>query len=381
MGESRRQHILANLLLWRYNVRDLKDSILDGRLRHALNLAFRRHSQPSGIVMNEHICPHCRFPNRQGAKFCAMCGRPLSPPDAGRASDAPDSDFDDEPPTAPRDAIEPMVHSGASLHAFRDHQSLDLRVGWRTDAGRVRELNEDSLLVLQNVWNNRAFGRPAGLFVVADGMGGHEGGEIASGMLIRSLGRRAATELLPLALDPGDVPFDPQAWLTGAIRRSNEEIYEWAREAGFEMGTTIVAALLMDDVVVIAHVGDSRAYLINASHIERLTVDHSLVESLVVSNQISREEARVHPQANVIYRTIGDQSQVSVDMRQLRLVPGERLLLCSDGLSGMLADEAIRELVMGALSPQAACDALVEAANEMGGEDNCSVVVIQLLSL
>lgn len=321
--------------------------------------------------MNEHICPHCRFPNRPGARFCAMCGRPLTLPAVG---------FDDEPPTARRSAAE-FKATGAYPHVVQSDQSLDLRAGWRTDAGRVRDLNEDSLLVLQYEWNNRAFGRPAGLFVVADGMGGHEGGEIASGMLIRSLGRRAVVELLPRAFDPDDVPFDLQGWLAGAIRRSNEEIYQWAHEAGFEMGTTVVAALLVDDAVVIAHVGDSRAYLINASHIERLTVDHSLVESLVVSNQISREEARIHPQANVIYRTIGDRPQVMVDMRQLRLAPGDRLLLCSDGLNGMLADGVVHELVMGATSPQAACDALVAAANEAGGEDNCSVVVVQLLSL
>lgn len=330
--------------------------------------------------MNEHICPHCRFPNRPGAKYCAMCGRLLTP-SAVRPLSAIDGDSNDEPPTAPRGGVVPGANSGASLHAFRDDKSLDLRAGWRTDAGQVRDSNEDSLLIVENVWNNRAFGRPLGLFVVADGMGGHEGGEIASGMLIRSLGRCAATELLPEALEPGDAASDPQAWLAAAIQRSNEEIFEWAREAGFEMGTTVVAALLMGDLVVVAHVGDSRAYLINASHIERLTIDHSLVESLIVSNQISREEARVHPQANVIYRTIGDQAQVLVDMRRLRLAAGDRLLLCSDGLSSMLADEAIHELVLSADSPQAACDALIKAANEMGGEDNCSVIVIELLVL
>ena len=321
--------------------------------------------------MNEQICPYCRFHNRPGAKFCAMCGRPLALPAVG---------FDDEPPTARRSAAE-FKATGAPPHILQSDQSLDLRAGWRTDTGRVRDLNEDSLLVLQYEWTNRVFGRPVGLFVVADGMGGHEGGEIASGMLIRSLGRRAVVELLPRTLDPDDVSFDREGWLGDAIRRSNEEIYQWARGAGFEMGTTVVAALLVDDTVVIAHVGDSRAYLVNASHIEQLTVDHSLVESLVVSNQISREEARVHPQAHVIYRTIGDQPQVSVDMRRLRLASGDRLLLCSDGLSGMLTDEVVHELVMGADSPQAACDALVAAANGAGGEDNCSVVVVQLLSL
>jgi len=128
-------------------------------------------------------------------------------------------------------------------------------------------------------------------------------------------------------------------------------------------------------------VGDSRVYLINAGRIEQLTVDHSLVESLVIANQISREEARAHPNANVIYRTVGDQPDVVVDLRAVRLLPGDRLLLCSDGLSSMIADGMIHGLVLSASSPQAACVALVDAANEAGGEDNCTVVLVELQAL
>ncbi len=317
--------------------------------------------------MNLSICPNCRFPNRQGANYCAMCGQGLNQEITAEHSDAPTMPFN---PTWPEAA------AAEDADTIRARPSLDVRVGRQTDVGRLRETNEDSLLVLEGVWNNRSVSRPVGLFVVADGIGGNEGGEIASGMLVSSLARRAA-ELLP-ALLATDESFDGRAWLTGAIQAGNDEIYEWAHEAGYEMGTTVVAVLLRGDQALIAHVGDSRVYLINAARIEQLTVDHSLVESLVIAHQISREEARAHPNANVIYRTVGDQPNVVVDLRAARLMPGDRLLLCSDGLSGMITDALIHELVLTAPSPQAACDTLVEAANQAGGEDNCTVILVEL---
>lgn len=236
------------------------------------------------------------------------------------------------------------------------------------------------MLALELAWNNVSVGRAAGLFVVADGMGGHEGGEIASGMLVKTIARLAVNEWL-CRIAEGDETDDHGEWLSGVIQSSNEHIYDWARRAGVEMGTTVVAALLTGNRGHIAHVGDSRAYRINAQGMERLTVDHSLVESLVVANQISREKAREHPKVNVIYRTIGDQQQVAVDINPISLSEGDSILLCSDGLTGMLTDEAIFELVHPAASPQAACDMLVEAANKAGGDDNITVVLIKLESL
>jgi protein phosphatase len=230
------------------------------------------------------------------------------------------------------------------------------------------------------VWSNVSVGRPAGLFIVADGMGGHEGGEIASGMLVKAIARLAVAEWLP-RLAEGEEQNDHGEWLSGAVQSANEHIYEWARQAGLEMGTTVVVALLIGDRGHIAHVGDSRAYRINPAGLERLTIDHSLVESLVVANQISREEARDHPQVNVIYRTIGDKQQVEIDVSPVRLTRGDSLLLCSDGLTGMLTDESIHQIVSAAASPQAACDALVDAANKAGGEDNITVMIIKLETL
>ena len=264
---------------------------------------------------------------------------------------------------------------------LRRPESIDLRVGRRTDVGQLRELNEDSLLTLDLVWNNKSVSRPVGLFVVADGMGGHEGGEVASGLLVRAVAQHAASELMPRTTASGGEPLDFGAWLTAAIQSGNVEVYERSQRVGNDMGTTVVAALVAGDAAYIAHVGDSRAYRINSAGIEQITVDHSLVESLVASNQITREEARHHPQSNVIYRTIGDKRQVTVDLDLVTLAAGDSLLLCSDGLSGMLTDETIHQVVTSAASPQAACDALIAAANRAGGEDNITAIVIRAEAL
>lgn len=258
---------------------------------------------------------------------------------------------------------------------LRRPRSLDLRVGRRTDLGRMRDLNEDSLLALEFVTANKSLSHPVGLFVVADGMGGHEGGEIASGLLVQTLAAQA--DGLLAAAKPG-AALDAGQWLTDAIQVANAAVYERARTTETDMGTTVVAALVIGNEATIAHVGDSRAYRVHAGGIEPLTVDHSLVESMVASNQITREEARGHPQANVIYRTIGDKRQVVVDLDRVTLGPDESLLLCSDGLNGMMRDEAIQALIAPASSPQAACDALVSAANAAGGEDNISVILVRL---
>ncbi len=326
--------------------------------------------------MSERSCPNCGAPNREGANYCAACGHYLAAQHhaAHQLTGSARGEGDDAPT---RPTGNPAASDGIEdQHTLPIARSIDFRVGRQTHAGRVRELNEDSLLTFALTISNESTARPAGLFVVADGIGGHEGGEIASGMLVGALARRAGGWLASAAGAGG--AFDAETWLAEAIEAGNEAIYARAKTAGYEMGTTVVAALVEGERAVIAHVGDSRAYRVNDGGIERLTADHSLVESMVAAHQITPDEARRHPQANVIYRTVGDQPQVSVDLKQVALSSGDRLLLCSDGLSNMLVDEAIHELVMSAASPQAAADALVDAANEAGGEDNCTVVIVEL---
>jgi len=210
---------------------------------------------------------------------------------------------------------------------------------------------------------------------VADGMEGHEGGEIASGMAVRFVADFVMHRLLDLA----GAPLDPETLLREAIQGANQAVRQAAQERGTDMGTTVTAALVLGNRAYIANVGDSRTYLIGAAgEVRRVTTDHSLVESLVAVGMIQPEEVYTHPQRNEVYRNLGDKPQVEVDTFVERLRPGDVLLLCSDGLWEMVQDPFdIAALVHNAASPQAASEALVRAANEGGGEDNIAVIVVR----
>jgi protein phosphatase len=228
-------------------------------------------------------------------------------------------------------------------------------VGSRTDVGQVREHNEDSLLVSPP------------LFVVADGMGGHAAGEVASELAIHIFEEAAITRA------------DPEA-LERAVLDSNSAIIEAAREGrgAAGMGTTLTAAIIEDDLLLIAQVGDSRAYLLQGQQLRQVTRDHSLVEQLVSTGHITREEARVHPNRSVITRALGSDEDLQPDIYEMRVKEGDRLLLCSDGLSSMLDTATLFRLLADNPDPQAAADALVDAANEAGGHDNITVIVVNI---
>jgi protein phosphatase len=211
-------------------------------------------------------------------------------------------------------------------------------------------------------------------------MGGHAAGDVASGLAINTMAEKMATDLLVPQLT-GEIDaevFDAQRWLADAVQAANVVVYAHRQSTGTNMGTTLVAALLIGDTAHIANVGDSRTYLVtNDGTIRQITTDHSLVERLVALGQIQPEEARVHPQRNVIYRTIGDKEDAEVDFFVQKLNPGDSLLLCSDGLTGKLEDTEIWQLVDHSRSPQEACEQLVQAANDNGGDDNVTVIIVQ----
>ena len=257
--------------------------------------------------------------------------------------------------------------------------AVDFRVGRRTHVGMIRDLNEDSLLTLELNRTQQSFSQPLGVFVVADGMGGHSGGEIASGAIVNLFAQKAVTELLPDQITQKN-DGDHSEWLRKTVEAANQEVLKLRKSVGTDMGSTMVAVVLEKNRAYIAHVGDSRVYLVNDQGIKQLTTDHSLVERLIATQQITREEARVHPQRNVIYRTIGDKPMVEVDVQALDLSVGDVILLCSDGLSGMVQDRAIYNIVQGTNSPQMACDELINAANAAGGEDNIAAVMVKIVS-
>ena len=266
----------------------------------------------------------------------------------------------------------------AALQELRRPASVTLVIGRRTDVGQERSLNEDSLLTLDMAAVCRSINTPVGLFAVADGMGGHEAGDTASQLTVRTIAQHAVSQvLMPAAV--GEPLPDARECLSAATHAANQAVYDRRKAAGTDMGTTLVMALVVGDVATIANVGDSRAYLLKACDVAQITTDHSLVERLVATGQITPEEVARHPQKNIIYRVIGDKPRLEPDLFEQYLAPGEALLLCSDGLSGMVSGDQIWHTWRTSTSPQEACDRLVELANQAGGEDNVTVVIVQVI--
>ncbi len=252
-----------------------------------------------------------------------------------------------------------------------------LTVGIAQDVGKVRSHNEDVLLAVTGELGGLAARPNFGLFIVADGMGGHSLGERASSVAARTLARSALEQILPSLL------ADPQA---NTERPMLSEVMENAACAANsavlkgvpEGGTTVTAALVLGEQVILAHVGDSRAYLITSDGLEQVTRDHSLVQRLKELGQITADEAATHPQRSVLYKAVGQSEGLEVDVISRRLPPGAILLICSDGLWSLVPDNLILQLVQKATSLQAAGEALVAAANTAGGPDNISAVLVQL---
>lgn len=238
-----------------------------------------------------------------------------------------------------------------------------------TDVGKRRESNEDSFLLEP--------GR--GVYAVADGMGGHAAGEIASHLAIETL-----REVLDRD-DPAEARKSVDTateWLRGAVVEANRRICESIRlhEERRGMGTTVVALVQSGQDAVVGHVGDSRLYLLRGKELVRMTSDHSWVNEQVKLGLMNDDTAQRHPMRNIVTRALGSRTEVVVDLTSVQVQSGDIFLLCSDGLNTMLADEQIHAiLVEHRDDPEAACGALVEAANRYGGEDNVTVVVARVL--
>ena len=243
----------------------------------------------------------------------------------------------------------------ADKRAMGFGQQARVSFGSRTDVGLVREQNEDSLIV-----------RPP-LYVVCDGMGGHEAGEIASEIAVNVISSAA--------------PEYPDASALGqAVEEANLAIMRAASEGvgRVGMGTTCTAAMLQGERLVVAQVGDSRAYLLHDEKIQQLTRDHSLVADLVEAGHITPEEARFHPQRSVITRALGSDPHMRPDLYEINVQTGDRLLLCSDGLYSMVDDYTIEGILEAQEDPQQAAEELVAAALKAGGHDNITVIVVDV---
>jgi PPM family protein phosphatase len=301
----------------------------------------------------EVACPFCGRGNRSGARFCLGCGQALA--------DAP--------------ATPAAAQSGP----------MQLAIAGHSDVGRVRSNNEDVFYAGEL---HSSDGLHATLLMVADGMGGAEAGDIASTMA-RDLIKQELVDALNQEVRPAD-ESDWQALLQRIVVSANHQIYAAAQaDLGKRgMGTTLTLAVLHDYRVHIAHVGDSRAYLLNAGGVDaagrpilQLTSDHSIVARLVDIGQLSPEQARQHPHRNMLYRSLGTEAAITVDCFSHTLQSGDRLLLSSDGLDTYVTPEEMAAMAMHSrLSPQQVCARLIGLANARGGRDNISVVLAEVRS-
>jgi serine/threonine protein phosphatase PrpC len=274
-------------------------------------------------------------------------------------------------PPLPEGATRPLPPETV-ISSSNEHLSF----GQSTDVGMVRNNNQDS--ALSYFFTSRsADQRPDfGLFIVADGMGGHHDGEKASALAARTVAIDVTSNVyLPLLNGDNDADRPPiTEALIAAVQKANADIIGGVPEGG----TTLTAVAVVGDLAYVAHVGDSRVYLITKDGVEQITRDHSLVQRLIELDQLTREEADEHPQKNVLYRALGQSETLEVDALTRRLPPNSRLLLCSDGLWNLVLDEDIVEIAMSHSNPQEACDKLVALANKRGGTDNITAIMLQI---
>lgn len=238
----------------------------------------------------------------------------------------------------------------------------------RSDRGLVREKNEDSFNVIKG---DNAM--PVA-FIIADGMGGHNSGEIASKMAVDFVSEF-------IKQNPSDFSTSEMLGqaITEAMNGANHDIYlqSLKQKSNAGMGTTLIVAVYCQNKLYIGHVGDSRLYLIRNSEIEKVTVDHSYIEELVRLGTLTRKEADKHPGKNVITRALGCAEKLQIDIYDCQIEESDFFVLCTDGLSNMLNENDIKKIVENAKNPHDACDQLIDRANKNGGEDNITVIVIK----
>lgn len=236
-----------------------------------------------------------------------------------------------------------------------------------TDVGKKRLLNEDSVCVREE-----HVGALQNFFMVADGMGGHKAGDRASS---------EAVEVMIKAIEESQVQ-DPKMVLENALEAANRQVFQDAEgsEELEGMGTTVVAATIQDNQLYAMNVGDSRLYLMSDGEIRQITIDHSLVEEMVRKGVLTKERARNHPKKNIITRAVGVTATVEPDFFVVNLKPGDKILMCSDGLSNMLEDEELLRITSLEGTPEEKARMMVEKANDNGGKDNISVILIEVLA-
>ena len=234
----------------------------------------------------------------------------------------------------------------------------------QTDIGMVRSINQDSIY-----FSDKPVGNLPNLYIVADGMGGHKAGDYASA--------HAVSWFVDYAKECSYE--NPITIMKTGIAKVNDMLLQMSNEHSElkGMGTTFVAAVMIDDKMYVANIGDSRLYVIGQEDTRQITLDHSLVEELIRTGQLDRRKVRFHPEKNIITRALGTGKEAGPDFFEVELQPGEKVLLCSDGLTNMVEDDEIGSIVMRQQFVDRICEQLIDRANYYGGKDNIGVVVIE----
>ena len=347
-------------------------------------------------------CPQCGQPVRVDAPYCPNCHSVFSQSPSGHlvarpptAAEAPTSPLlSTAPQPSPQDKL--SFSDMPTLRIPQDGQedtakrqpytveqltghNLSLAVGTRSDPGIKRKYkpNEDSLLAVQGARPQNAQLQQFGLFVVADGMGGHANGQDASRLAIQTIINYMVPPLSE-GKEMGDEDF--VKLLADGVQQANQAVHKHNQEQRGDMGTTMTATLVIGSMAYVANVGDSRTYLYREpGGLSKVTRDHSVVASLVDAGVIKPDDIYTHPKRNQIYRSLGEKAVVEVDTFKVPLQPGDKLLLCSDGLWDMVRDPDIQRVMRSPIpDPSRTGDALIKAALDGGGEDNVSVIVVQI---
>jgi serine/threonine protein phosphatase PrpC len=366
--------------------------------RYEINQVVSTSEQENIYQVTDHQgyqrCWNCGSEqNAQGDEFCMNCGAGLL-----NASYI----MHEYSPSASTGADAHVLH-GTIVNTFMEQgrtymleqpqaaqnnfpNGVHLIAASHSDAGDVRrsEPNEDSTLVLMLQRIHESVAQPSGVFIVADGLGGHDNGQVASRVTIAIIAERIVRELLAeplLAEKGGEAPkqFDEDglvALLRGAVEDANTAICHVNEHDKTDMGSTITGFMVAGDHAYILNVGDSRTYMLRGGQLYKLTNDHSLVEQLVAGGLIEPDDVYTHPQRSQIFRSLGDKLNVQIDIFKQQLLPGDIILSCSDGLWEMVRNPQIESILNAAPDPQTACYQLVETANANGGEDNVSVVLV-----
>ncbi len=330
--------------------------------------------------------------NAEGDEFCNDCGAGML--DAAYTLH--------EYPASGGAASDVSVLQGAIVNTFMENgrtyaveqvslnqsafpNGVQLLVATNSDAGDVRrsDPNEDSTLVLQLQRVHESITTPAGVFIVADGLGGHDNGQVASKMTVNIIAERMVRELLgaPLQTEKEGATVEPLDedglvdLLRGTIEEANLALCQKNQRDKTDMGSTLTGYMIAGEHAYIVNVGDSRTYMVRGGQIYQLTTDHSLVGQLVAGGLIEPDDVYTHPQRSQIFRSLGDKPNVQIDIFKQQLLPGDILLSCSDGLWEMVRNPQIESILNSAPDPQTACTQLIDAANANGGEDNVSAVI------